>query len=226
MNTSVTTIELDKNAIGKSYRVFIDAVVARNTQLRCRFLYDAAQQMLLSVLDPDECIVVWTCLLKIDDGFVVPDDAETIHAKSSDAVGAERRRAAKAAKKAAKAAAHTAKLAAEKKAKEIRDAEKRRVNEAIAPPSRRRSKCDSPRSNKPALNVSWRAKEKRRRRRRRRSVSLRWRLRLQWRPKSVKRRRRRRQQRRQQWRRRRRRPRSWRREMNVRVRLSRSCRSI
>jgi hypothetical protein len=93
VNTSLTRIYLDDNAIDESNRDSIDALVARNKRFRRMFLFDA-RRMLLSLMCADECGVVWPYLLRSSDkdGIVAPDNVESIRAEFSAVVEERRRR--------------------------------------------------------------------------------------------------------------------------------------
>jgi hypothetical protein len=93
VNTSVTHINLNRNVIDESNRASVNAMVARNTRLRCVFLFDA-RQMLLSLMGgcADECSVVWPYLLKSGDTDGTVEPAETIRVEFEDVLAERRRR--------------------------------------------------------------------------------------------------------------------------------------
>jgi hypothetical protein len=99
VNTSLTGINLDENAIDESNRASINALVARNKRFRSLFLFDA-RRMLLSLMCADECGVVWPYLLERGDkdGIVVPDNVAAIRAEFAAVFEERRRRAATAAR--------------------------------------------------------------------------------------------------------------------------------
>jgi hypothetical protein len=97
VNTSVTSIHLDKSRIDPSDLAHIDELTARNKRLRHLLLFDA-RRMLLSVLCADECGVVWPYLLEKEDIDVILalGNVETLRAEFAVVVEERRRRAASA----------------------------------------------------------------------------------------------------------------------------------
>jgi hypothetical protein len=94
VNTSVTKIDLDGNAIGFTDRANVDELLARNERLRHLFLFDA-RQMLRLVMCADECGVVWPYLLGGNDaeGIVTSANVETFRTEFAAVVEERRRRA-------------------------------------------------------------------------------------------------------------------------------------
>jgi hypothetical protein len=94
VNTSVTKMDLQDNAIDVSHRALVDKLTARNKRFRSLFLFEA-RQMLLSLMCADECGVVWPYLLTGADLDVVaaPGNVETLRAEFAAIVAELRRRA-------------------------------------------------------------------------------------------------------------------------------------
>jgi hypothetical protein len=93
VNSSLTDIDLDDNAIDNSNRASLKTLVARNKRFRSLILFDA-RRMLLSLMCADECGVVWPYLLgrSSTDGIIAADAAATIRAEFECDIVAERRR--------------------------------------------------------------------------------------------------------------------------------------
>jgi hypothetical protein len=93
VNTSLTRIDLNGNAIDESNRASVNALVARNKRFRSLFLFDA-RRMLLSLMCADECGVVWPYLLGSGNtnGIIAPDNADAVRTEFAGVVAERRRR--------------------------------------------------------------------------------------------------------------------------------------
>jgi flagellar capping protein FliD len=96
VNTSLTTIFLDVNAVDETLCDKVRALIHRNGRFRRLLLFDA-RQMLLSRLrgSGDECGVVWLYFIGSNagnDNGAVPDDIESIRIELAAVVNERRRR--------------------------------------------------------------------------------------------------------------------------------------
>jgi hypothetical protein len=91
----VSCINLDNNAIGGPNRARLSALIARNKHLRHLFLFDA-RRMLLTLLSPDACGVLWPYFVAdVTDGVEAPDDIEELRGVYATILEERRRRDAK-----------------------------------------------------------------------------------------------------------------------------------
>jgi hypothetical protein len=107
--TALTTHGLGGNKIAESTRAVVEDLLVRNKRLRALFLFDA-RQMLLTLLSPGACGVLWPYFVAdVTDGVEAPDDIEELRAVYAAIVKERRLRAAPVTDDAGKGGSHAVK---------------------------------------------------------------------------------------------------------------------